>query len=205
MIALAGKVGAWVFSDEMYRLLELTSGTRLPAAVDRYERAISLAGMSKAFGLAGLRLGWVATHDRAPRRMAGLKDYTTICAPAPSELLALIALGNPAPILEAHRDRVAANMRLASGFFARNAGTAKWIAPEAGTVCFPRLPDEGPSREREPPSPAPLPSATRSSPIPGCFCCPRRYTTTATATSAWVWAARTFQRDWPSWKNIWRE
>jgi aspartate/methionine/tyrosine aminotransferase len=150
MIALAEKAGAWVFSDEMYRLLELSPGSRLPAAVDRYERAISLAGMSKAFGLAGLRLGWVATHDGSLlERMAGLKDYTTICAPAPSELLALMALRNPMPILDAHRARVAANISTAAGFFARNTGIVRWIPPEAGTVCFPRLLD-GPASEAPP-------------------------------------------------------
>ena len=144
MLDLARQAGAWVFSDEMYRLLELSPSDRLPAAVDRYERAISLAGMSKVYGLAGLRIGWVTTHDDVLlRTMMGLKDYTTICPPGPSELLALMALRRPAPILEAHRTRLAANIRLASGFFARNARTAKWIAPQAGTVCFPRLLDAG--------------------------------------------------------------
>ena len=143
MLALAEKAGAWVFSDEMYRLLELSPGTRLPAAVDRYERAISLAGMSKAFGLAGLRLGWVATHNAALlETMAGLKDYTTICAPAPSEVLALMALRNPAPIVDAHRERVTANVEIAAGFFARRARIMHWIPPQAGTVCFPRLLDD---------------------------------------------------------------
>ena len=49
--------------------------------------------MSKAFGLAGLRLGWVACRDRGVlRAMAELKDYTTICTAAPSEFLARLAL-----------------------------------------------------------------------------------------------------------------
>ena len=59
----AAQSGAWLFSDEMYRLLEPSDEMRLPAAVDRYDRAVSLSGMSKSFGLAGLRIGWVATHD----------------------------------------------------------------------------------------------------------------------------------------------
>jgi aspartate/methionine/tyrosine aminotransferase len=143
MLALAEKAGAWVFSDEMYRLLEQSPAARLPAAVDRYDRAISLAGMSKSFGLAGLRLGWVATHDaRLLETMAGLKDYTTICAPAPSEVLALMALRKPGPIVEAHRERVAANVEIAAGFFARRARSMAWIPPQAGTVCFPRLLDD---------------------------------------------------------------
>lgn len=132
--------GAWLLSDEMYRLLELTPGARLPAAVDCYERAISLAGMSKVYGLAGLRLGWLVGHDPALREMMqSLKDYTTICAPAPSEVLALVGLRNARPIITTHMDRVAANVEVAADFFARHGGIMCWIPPRAGTVCFPRL------------------------------------------------------------------
>jgi aspartate/methionine/tyrosine aminotransferase len=142
MLDLVRQSGAWLFSDEMYRLLELSSEQRLPAAVDRYERALSLSGMSKAYGLAGLRLGWVATHDgELLQRMAGLKDYTTICSAAPSELLALMALRDPGPILDLHRRRVAANIETAEAFFAGHGETVRWIPPRAGTVCFPRLVD----------------------------------------------------------------
>jgi aspartate/methionine/tyrosine aminotransferase len=144
MIALASGAGAWVFSDEMYRLLEPSPMTRLPAAVDRYERAVSLSGMSKVYGLAGLRLGWVATHDQGLLEgMMRLKDYTTICPPAPSELLGLMALRAAEPILEAHREKVGANVATAAGFFSRNTDVMRWIPPQAGTVCFPRLLEGG--------------------------------------------------------------
>jgi len=53
-----------IFSDEMYRLLEFEPADRLPSAVDCDEHAVVLFGMSKTFGLAGLRIGWLATHDR---------------------------------------------------------------------------------------------------------------------------------------------
>lgn len=140
MVASARAVGAWVFSDEMYRLLELSVEMPLPAAVDRYERAISLSGMSKAFGLAGLRIGWVATHDLdLLDRMKALKDYTTICNSAPSELLALMALRSRERIISAHRERVHCNVDAAADFFARHETRFRWIPPRAGTVCFPRL------------------------------------------------------------------
>ncbi len=111
--------GAYLFSDEMYRLLEADPESRLPSAVDAYEKAITLsgtalnssvsspgmsprchvhvpaenitpggaesatfpglAGLSKAWGLPGLRLGWLATHDAALlQRVLELKDYTTM-------------------------------------------------------------------------------------------------------------------------------
>ncbi len=140
MVAAAASVGAWVFSDEMYRLLEPVAETRLPAAVDVYDRAVSLSGMSKAFGLAGLRIGWAATRDRELLgRMSALKDYTTICSSAPSELLALMALRSREGILRAHRERVGRNVELAGGFFDRHLDRFRWTPPRAGTVCFPRL------------------------------------------------------------------
>ncbi|MFH0915067.1 MAG: aminotransferase class I/II-fold pyridoxal phosphate-dependent enzyme [bacterium] len=140
MVASVRAVGAWVFSDEMYRLLEPSVEMRLPAAVDKYERAISLSGMSKAFGLAGLRIGWVATHDMdLLERMKALKDYTTICSSAPSELLALMALRSREGIVGAHRERVRRNVDAAADFFARHEARFHWTPPRAGTVCFPRM------------------------------------------------------------------
>ena len=140
MLDAAAKVGAWVFSDEMYRLLEPSPEKRLPAAVDRYERAVSLAGMSKVFGLAGLRIGWLAAHDQALlERCKAIKDYTTICSSAPSEMLALIALRARDDLLEKHRLRLLQNIETASAFFTRQADAFSWVPPEGGTVCFPRL------------------------------------------------------------------
>ena len=54
--------GSYLFSDEMYRGMEFDLAARLPAAVDLYEKGVSLCGMSKAVGGPGLRIGWLATH-----------------------------------------------------------------------------------------------------------------------------------------------
>jgi aspartate/methionine/tyrosine aminotransferase len=144
MIEAVTAVGAWLFSDEMYRLLEPSDEIRLPAAVDMYERAVSLSGMSKAFGLAGLRIGWVATHnERILERMKTLKDYTTICSSAPSELLALMGLRSRDAILAHNRELVKRNREAAEAFFTRHAHSMTWVPPRAGTVCFPRLASAG--------------------------------------------------------------
>ena len=80
LVALADEAGVTLFCDEVYRLLEYDPADRLPAAVDRSPRAVSLGVMSKAFGLAGLRVGWLASHDaELLRRAAGFKDYTLCC------------------------------------------------------------------------------------------------------------------------------
>jgi len=81
LIALCSERGLYLFCDEMFRHLEPTGRATLPAAAQEYDRAVSLSGLSKAYGLAGLRVGWLATRDaQVLRRCHELKDYTTICA-----------------------------------------------------------------------------------------------------------------------------
>ena len=140
MVALAEEAGAVLFSDEVYRLLEYDPADRLPAAVDCARRAVSLGVMSKAFGLAGLRVGWLATHDAdLLRRAARFKDYTTICNGAPSEILALIALRAQEAVLARGRAIIDANLPLLDRFFAEWADHFAWVRPRAGSVAFPRL------------------------------------------------------------------
>ena len=76
---IAREDSIWLFSDEVYRESEYDPSERLPAACDQIVRGISLGVMSKTYGLAGLRIGWIATQDGdLYRRIAQLKDYTTI-------------------------------------------------------------------------------------------------------------------------------
>ena len=92
-IAIARKHGLWLFADEVYRGTERDPADRVPAVCDLYERGISLGAMAKAYGLAGLRIGWIATQDSSLYdRIAAFKDYLTICNPSPSEYLATLAL-----------------------------------------------------------------------------------------------------------------
>ncbi|MFC2079761.1 aminotransferase class I/II-fold pyridoxal phosphate-dependent enzyme, partial [Candidatus Bipolaricaulota bacterium] len=82
-----------LFSDEVYRESEYSTTDRLPAACDLGPHAISLGVMSKTYGLAGLRIGWLATkNEDVLGRVAEMKDYTTICSSAPSEWLATLGL-----------------------------------------------------------------------------------------------------------------
>jgi len=91
--AIAAEVGACFFSDEVYRHLEYDAADLLPAAADYGGQAVSVGVMSKAFGLAGLRIGWIATKDRdLLERISTYKEYISACNSAPSEVLALIAL-----------------------------------------------------------------------------------------------------------------
>jgi aspartate/methionine/tyrosine aminotransferase len=139
VVAVSELHGVQLFSDEVYRLLEHGS-PRLPTAAESTPRGVSLGVMSKAYGLAGVRVGWIATRDRRLRaRLASLKDYTTICNSAPSEVLALMALRAHDRVLERTHDIIRENLAILGDFFARNADRFAWVPPKAGSVCFPRL------------------------------------------------------------------
>jgi len=140
ILEIAASHGIAVFSDEMYRLLERNEGDRLPAAVELYDKAVSLSGVSKTIGLAGLRIGWLVVRDeRLMRRLVQLKDYTTICSSAPSEILALAGLRARDAILTRHHERIARNLGLLGGFMTKYEALFSWVPPRAGTVCFPRF------------------------------------------------------------------
>lgn len=129
--------GIWLFSDEVYRLIDRDPSVRLPQAVDLYDRAISLNVMSKAYGLPGLRIGWLACKDRDMLvRFERYKHYLSICNSAPSEVLARIALNHRDKILEKNRKIVRANVALLDSFFADYKHLFDWQEPDGGCVTF---------------------------------------------------------------------
>lgn len=139
ILQIAREHDLYIFSDEMYRLLELDAAERLPSACEEYEKAVSLFGMSKTFGMAGARIGWLTTRDRELySQLAAQKDYTTICSSAPSEILSLIGLRNRDAIVAKHLARVRRNLWLLDEFFAEHADLFGWLRPRAGTIAFPR-------------------------------------------------------------------
>jgi len=140
IIELVREHGAYLLSDEMYRFLEVEPGTTLPAACELYERAVSLSGLSKSFGLPGLRVGWLASQDsEVLERVSRLKDYTTICGSAPSELLAVIALRNRVNILNQQINRVRKNVAVLEAFIDQHREWFTWNPPLGGSICFPKM------------------------------------------------------------------
>jgi aspartate/methionine/tyrosine aminotransferase len=125
-------LGPRVFVDEVYRLLEHDPRDRLPAAADL--GGVSLGVLSKSFGLAGLRIGWLATRDAELReRIVAFKHYLTICSAGPSEILATIALRAKHALLGRSRAIIGANLAVLDDFFARRDDFA-WVRPRAGTT-----------------------------------------------------------------------
>lgn len=129
-----------LFSDEVYRESEYDSTTRLVAACDLGDHAISLGVTSKTYGLAGLRIGWIATKNRKVyEKMASLKDYTTICNSAPSEFLGEVAMRNRIKLAKRNLGIIKDNLAVMDKFFSRHADLFAWIRPQAGSMAFPRL------------------------------------------------------------------
>lgn len=140
LVAACAAAGAWLFSDEMYRFTEKDEASRLPSAVDIYPKAVTLCGLSKSWGLPGLRLGWVTSKDKQLlEQIMTLKDYTTICTPAPSELLALAAVRATPLLTDRCRNIISTNLSIAEGFFARWQNIFDWHPPQGGPLAFPRL------------------------------------------------------------------
>jgi aspartate/methionine/tyrosine aminotransferase len=132
--------GVYLLADEVYRFLEVDAADRLMAGADAFERGVSLGVMSKSFAMAGLRIGWLASHDRdLLARCMTIKDYTTICSSAPSEILALIGLRARDRILARSRGIVAANLARLDEFFDDWSDRFAWVRPRGGSIGFPRL------------------------------------------------------------------
>ncbi|MFH1137459.1 MAG: aminotransferase class I/II-fold pyridoxal phosphate-dependent enzyme [Pseudomonadota bacterium] len=138
LAALADAHGFLIFSDEVYRFLEYEPPIPAPSLADLTPRATALGVMSKSFGLAGLRIGWAATQNRdILEKMAGFKDYLTICNPGPSEFLAETALVNKEVLLERNRRIIGENLALLDVFFAKWTDLVAWNRPQAGPIGFP--------------------------------------------------------------------
>ncbi|KPF81932.1 aminotransferase class I/II-fold pyridoxal phosphate-dependent enzyme [Novosphingobium sp. AAP93] len=137
LVELCREQGIWLFSDEVYRLIEHRPDARIPQVADVYERGVSLNVMSKSYGLPGLRIGWLACQDRAfLQSCERYKHYLSICNSAPSELLAEIALKARAAIVGRNRDLAQHNLGLLDSFFADFPGLFDWRRPDGSCVAF---------------------------------------------------------------------
>jgi aspartate/methionine/tyrosine aminotransferase len=136
---IAGRSGAWVIADEIYCGAEL-DGRDTPSVWGRYERAIVTSGLSKAYGLPGLRIGWVVAPPSLIEELWGLHDYTTIAPGAVNDRLARIALA-PARrdlLLARTRGIVRTNYPLVQKWIEARGPALSHVAPEAGAIVFVR-------------------------------------------------------------------
>lgn len=136
---IAGRVGAWIVSDEIYRGAEM-DGIETESVWGRYERVIITSGLSKAYGLPGLRIGWVAGDPRLVATLWGVHDYTSIAPGAINNGLARLAL-EPARrerLLARTRGIVRANYPIVRRWVDKRAPRLSSIPPEAGAIAYVR-------------------------------------------------------------------
>jgi aspartate/methionine/tyrosine aminotransferase len=147
LLGIAAESGAWVLCDEVYRGLDDEGDGFTVSAADLYERAISVGGMSKAYSLAGLRLGWLA--GRAPNLVETVmvhRDYNTISVGMIDDLLASMALENVRGILARNHAITRGNRRTLSDWVDREP-LIDWIPPSSGTTALLELKTGEPSRD----------------------------------------------------------
>ncbi len=139
LIALCRKHDLILFSDEVYRGVELDESKRMPQIADVYEKGISLNVLSKAYGFPGLRVGWIAAQSGdLLQRLERYKHFLSICNSVPSERLAMIVLRNRDLILKRNRDRLRQNLETLETFFADYSDLFKWSRPDGGCIAYPK-------------------------------------------------------------------
>ena len=139
VVRAARRSGAWIVADEIYRGAEV-SGRTTPTFWGRYERVLITSGLSKAFGLPGLRIGWVVGPPATVERIWSYRDYTTIAIGMLSERLAR-AVMEPArrdAVLARTRAIIGRNLPVVEGWIRGHADILDYTPPQAGAIVFMR-------------------------------------------------------------------
>jgi len=137
---LTRKHEAWILSDEVYTGAEVADGAPTPSFWGCHGRVLATNSLSKAYGLPGLRLGWVVAPVELMEGLWGRTDYTTISPASLSDHLATIALEpkTRAKILERTRGIIRKNLGLMKGWMDEQQGRFRYQLPDAGAICYMR-------------------------------------------------------------------
>jgi aspartate/methionine/tyrosine aminotransferase len=137
LVALARKADAWILSDEVYRGAERAGG-ETPSLWESYERVLVTGSLSKAYGLPGLRVGWLVGPHEIMEDLWARKDYTTIAPATLSDALARVALrpGNREKVLERTRGIIRTNLPILERWVAARAGDFSFRPPDAGAIGY---------------------------------------------------------------------
>ena len=137
IVAAAGRVGAWILSDEVYRGAEL-DGKITPSFWGMYDRVLCTAGLSKAFGLPGLRTGWIVGPADMVERLWGYHDYASMCSTMLTDRLSAVALESArrAWLLARTRKILLKNYPILHQWVSRHANSLTHIPPRAGAIAW---------------------------------------------------------------------
>lgn len=135
IVEIARSADAWILCDEVYRHLSQEDGW-CPSIVDLYEKGISVSSMSKVFSLAGLRLGWIATHDMSVvKSCLSHRDYNLVSCGVFDEMLAAEALKHRDKLLERSRKIVRENLQILDDWVGSEPHVS-YVKPQAGTTAL---------------------------------------------------------------------
>lgn len=135
IVEIARSADAWILCDEVYRHLSQEDGW-CPSIVDLYEKGISVSSMSKVFSLAGLRLGWIATHDMSVvKSCLSHRDYNLVSCGVFDEMLAAAALKHRDKLLERSRKIVQENLQILDDWVSSEPHVS-YVKPKAGTTAL---------------------------------------------------------------------
>jgi len=133
LVSICQDNGFLLFSDEIYWGMARMESKEHVSSCTRYNKAITLGGLSKAYGLPGLRVGWLATSDaQILAKLQQAKDYTTICGSGPSEILAIIALRHGDAMLARAWNLARAHRQHLESFCGEFSDLFEW-APDSAT------------------------------------------------------------------------
>lgn len=136
IIAAARRVGAWILADEIYRGAEI-AGPMTPTFYGRYDKVLVTGGLSKAFGLPGLRLGWVVSTPSMIRRLCSYHDYMTLTPSCLSDYLGDVVMQPKRrdEILERTRTIIRNNLPVLEKWLARHDDIFDYVRPDAGAIA----------------------------------------------------------------------
>ena len=135
IVEIARSADAWILCDEVYRHLSQEDDW-CPSIVDLYEKGISVSSMSKVFSLAGLRLGWIATHDMSVvKSCLSHRDYNLVSCGVFDEMLAAAALKHRDKLLERSRKIVRENLQILDDWVGSEPHVS-YVKPKAGTTAL---------------------------------------------------------------------
>jgi len=143
---IARDAGAWLLCDEVYRGTDQVGSGMTASIADIYEKGISTAGMSKAFSLAGLRVGWLAGAEEVIEQVTIHRDYNTISVGMLNDYYAAIALENYEAILERSQKITRENLATLADWVEAEP-LISWVRPSSGTTALLKYELDLPSRD----------------------------------------------------------
>ncbi len=140
IVAAAERVGAWLLADEVYSGAERLTNTQTPSFWGRYDKVLAMNSLSKAYGLPGLRIGWVVGPSDMVDEIWARHEYTTISTTILANKLAAIALSPEVRprLIQRTRDYIRRGFPILDGWLESHEGVFTLVPPQAAAIAFVR-------------------------------------------------------------------